>query len=158
MWTRNKIFIELMRASQMHPVQRWYFTDKGREIVIGRSTDSDIVLPDSTVSRRHARIIWDDSGCYLESLGRNGCYAGDKLVRRIPLKDCMRVRLGKTGPYLRFGSVLALSGGPQSSQPRPDLTPNNPLAKQTKGPIAKLHREANQTRTLQAIALGPAQC
>src|SRR5258708_29555391 len=48
---------------------------RGDTIVVGRHPGCDIRVPDETVSRRHARIIVEDSGYFIEDLGsRNGTY------------------------------------------------------------------------------------
>jgi PAS domain S-box-containing protein len=48
---------------------------RGGAVVIGRHPGCDIRVPDETVSRRHARIIGEDTGYFIEDLGsRNGTY------------------------------------------------------------------------------------
>ncbi|HUF77830.1 MAG TPA: FHA domain-containing protein [Thermoanaerobaculia bacterium] len=56
----------------------------GQEATLGRSPDNAVVLPDSAVSARHARVFFDpDEGCYLiEDLGsRNGTFVAGLRVR-----------------------------------------------------------------------------
>ena len=66
-------------------------------LVIGRSTEADIVVPNALVSRKHARVSWDGERYIVEDLGtRNGT-----LVNREPI----------TAPHaLRDGDEIILPG------------------------------------------------
>ena len=45
----------------------------GALLTIGRGSECDVVIPDASISRRHAQIIRQDSGLYVQDLGsRNG--------------------------------------------------------------------------------------
>ena len=69
-----------------------------RPRVIGRSTNSDIIIEDPTVSRRHALIIETPRGVALRDLhSRNGTYVND---RRIGSKE----RLLKNGDRIRLAA------------------------------------------------------
>ena len=51
-----------------------YYLDKP-EITMGRDVESDIPIPDSEISRRHARFIVKTDGVYIEDLGStNGTF------------------------------------------------------------------------------------
>jgi DNA-binding winged helix-turn-helix (wHTH) protein len=91
-------------AAARRRVRGWLIWDKERlqvfdgENVFGRG-DADVVeLPSTTVSRRHARINFDDHP-WIEDLGsKNGTFVGDRRVTS-------RVRLND-GDHVRFGSFL----------------------------------------------------
>ncbi len=75
------------------------------ETWIGRAVTSDIVLPDPSVSTKHARIIAPDDATYLlEDLGSEaGTWLNDRTVppgRRAPLTDGDVLTFGQT--KLRF--------------------------------------------------------
>jgi pSer/pThr/pTyr-binding forkhead associated (FHA) protein len=56
---------------------------EGDEAVLGRSSDSDLVLPDKFTSRRHARIVCSDDGYSIEDLGsHNGTHVNGKQIDR----------------------------------------------------------------------------
>ncbi len=59
-------------------------------VVIGRSRDSDIFLPDQWLSRHHAQIVRRDGGCFLSDLGsKNGT-----LLNGGPVHGEIRLRHG----------------------------------------------------------------
>jgi hypothetical protein len=64
--------------------------------VIGRLAQSDIQLPSSDVSRRHAQVTFGPEGCYVSDLGsENGVAVNGKRVERHLLKDGDVIALGK---------------------------------------------------------------
>ena len=66
--------------------QRWVLSET--DLSIGRDSDCDIVVADSTVSRRHAIITKRDSDWLIEDMSKNGTYVNDKVVRgSIKLND-----------------------------------------------------------------------
>ena len=83
--------------------------------VIGRDPDVEIRLDQSTVSRRHARLVVTTEGAVLEALAsKNGTFRGGELVSApIQLAD---------GDAIRVGSVLMIfrvraSFGSEETQP-----------------------------------------
>jgi phosphoserine phosphatase RsbU/P len=73
-------------------------TTDGTPLVFGRGTDADVVCPDHSMSRRHARIAADASGWHIEDLGaRNGTFLnGGRITGRTPLAPGDVVRMGAT--------------------------------------------------------------
>lgn len=65
-------------------------------IRIGRSSASDFVLTDPSVSREHARVERDPSGtlAIVDASGTNGLYAGPRRVASEPVSGRLRARLG----------------------------------------------------------------
>ena len=91
----------LAPATGRRRVRGWLIWEKERlqvldgENLFGRG-DADVVeLPSTTVSRRHARISFDEEP-WIEDLGsKNGTFVGDRQVTsRVRLNDGDRVRLG----------------------------------------------------------------
>jgi len=69
--------------------------------ILGRSSSCDLVVQDSTVSRRHARIAVEDGTIAVTDLGSlNGTYLDEEQIRA--------VRAVAEGQTLRFGSVSFL--------------------------------------------------
>src|SRR5262249_43467756 len=66
------------------------------ESVIGREEDVAVWIDDSSVSRRHARIVVDERGATLEDLGsKNGTLLRDSKIRgAVALSDRDEVRVG----------------------------------------------------------------
>src|SRR5207249_285763 len=58
-------------------------------LVVGRSTEADIVVPNALVSRKHARVSWDGQRYVVEDLGtRNGTLVNrEQITAPHPLKD-----------------------------------------------------------------------
>jgi pSer/pThr/pTyr-binding forkhead associated (FHA) protein len=66
-----------------------------REIVIGRSSDLDMVLVEDMVSRKHAKITTDDKAVSIQDLGStNGTFVNGEKIRKVDLKDGDRILIG----------------------------------------------------------------
>lgn len=65
------------------------------ELIVGRSSDQDMVLVEDMVSRRHARILVDDEGVAIEDMGStNGTFVNGERVKRVRLSEGDRVLIG----------------------------------------------------------------
>ena len=68
---------------------------EGQEIVIGRSSELDMVLVEEMVSRKHARIALNDGVINIEDLGStNGTFVNGEKVERGTLHEGDRVLIG----------------------------------------------------------------
>lgn len=64
---------------------------------LGRADDCDVVVPDPSASRRHARLEKTAAGFILTDTGSgNGTWVGDKRVQQAPLDHLDRFRVGGT--------------------------------------------------------------
>jgi CRP-like cAMP-binding protein len=64
-------------------------------LTIGRAPESDIHLPDPSVSRQHALVFIEDEKAFLEDLGsRNGTYVNEERVKKVVLANSDVVRIG----------------------------------------------------------------
>ena len=100
----------------------------GTPFTIGRQADSDLVLLDNRVSRRHAQILRDTGSYILEDTSsRHGTYVNGQRVERWRLKSGDRISLGASDSYrLTFVSDEAelnqllkkIEKAPESSTPR----------------------------------------
>lgn len=67
----------------------------GAEICVGRSSDNDVVLPDYSVSRRHAVVRPDAGGWAIFDLkSTNGIQLNEAVVEQGPLQPGDRLRIG----------------------------------------------------------------
>jgi adenylate cyclase len=74
----------------------------GVATVVGRAPTCDVVVNDSSVSRRHAQLSVDAGVCTVEDLGsRNGTYVNGQQIDRAQLNDGDRVVLGQFPLKLR---------------------------------------------------------
>jgi pSer/pThr/pTyr-binding forkhead associated (FHA) protein len=72
-----------------------FFIDKS-ESFIGRSPESDVLLDDITVSRKHVIIKKEKDGCRLIDAGSlNGSYINGNIVEEAILQDGDRLQIGK---------------------------------------------------------------
>jgi hypothetical protein len=72
-----------------------YPLTEGQEIVIGRSSDLDMVLVEEMVSRRHARIQLQGGVITIEDLGStNGTFINGEKIQRSSLKESDRILIG----------------------------------------------------------------
>src|SRR5690349_22480173 len=67
-----------------------------REIIIGRSSDLDMVLVEDMVSRRHAKITTTDADIFIQDMGStNGTFVnGEKIAGRARLAEGDRILVG----------------------------------------------------------------
>ncbi len=83
-----------------------------KQIIVGRSSDLDMVLVEDMVSRKHARIQMQQDQIWIEDLGStNGTFVNGEKIKRARLKEGDRVLIGT--------SILKLIAG-DGSGPAPD--------------------------------------
>lgn len=82
-----------------------------KPIVVGRSSDLDMVLVEDMVSRRHAKIsVGADNSITIEDLGStNGTFVNGEKVKKARLKEGDRVLIGT--------SILKVVAADQNAQP-----------------------------------------
>lgn len=91
-----------------------------KDIIVGRSSDLDMVLVEDMVSRRHARIAIADEQIWIEDLGStNGTFVNGEKIKRARLKEGDRVLIGTS--ILKVIASEVAQGEPvsQSQPPQP---------------------------------------
>jgi DNA-binding NtrC family response regulator len=90
-----------------------------KEIRIGRSKEADLLLPDPSVSRIHARLFRVGDQYFLSDTSRNGTYVDGKRISQVQLEGGLSFRIG---PY----RILFSREGPShpSSEP-PTVIPGS---------------------------------
>ena len=64
-------------------------------VIVGRSLDNEIYIKNKFVSRHHAQLVTDESGCVIEDLNStNGVFLGEKQVKKYRLRDGDTISLG----------------------------------------------------------------
>ena len=64
-------------------------------VIVGRSLDNEIYIKSKFVSRHHAQLVSDESGCVIEDLNStNGVFLGEKQVKKYRLRDGDTITLG----------------------------------------------------------------
>jgi DNA-binding winged helix-turn-helix (wHTH) protein len=104
------------QAAQVTTVKRWLVASEhviplmDGENIVGRDPLASVWLDFGSVSRRHARIVCDDSGTLLEDLGsKNGTTLRDqRLAERVRLRNGDRIAFGQVVVrYREAGSGLS---------------------------------------------------
>ena len=92
----------------------------GGELTVGRAQDSDICLPDASLSRHHARLVREGAAWRVADLASaNGTFVNER-----PAGNGLPVR---GGDRLRFGSVeCEVSGAAGGADPSPGKAPKRP--------------------------------
>jgi pSer/pThr/pTyr-binding forkhead associated (FHA) protein len=66
-----------------------------REIIIGRSSDLDMVLVEDMVSRKHAKISTSNGQVIIQDLGStNGTFVNGEKIKRVRLREGDRILIG----------------------------------------------------------------
>ncbi len=87
---------------------------EGQEIVIGRSSELDMVLVEEMVSRKHARIALADGTISIEDLGStNGTFVNGEKVQQGTLREGDRVLIGT--------NILKVVAAAQDAEARANL-------------------------------------
>lgn len=126
----------------------------GPELVIGRSPEVQLVVPDGRMSRRHARLVRkDDASWWLEDLGaRNSTFLNDRqLTGAARLRPGDRIQLGST-----VVTFLGPPGAP-ASEPEPERTMMDLVAYSPAAVVDDDERHAARLRTLNEIHRALAQ-
>ena len=73
------------------------------ETILGRRSDADLILIERNVSRRHARIVREESGFTLYDLGSaHGTYVNGQRTKQCRLRHGDRIRMGPDGLELVY--------------------------------------------------------
>ena len=87
-------------AGKRYPITRSH-------TVIGRGSDADITVDDSSISRKHVEILWDGKRGQVNDLGStNGSLLNGERVSKAPLEPDSVIEIGRTRIVFR---VLAQS-------------------------------------------------
>ncbi|MDY6873334.1 MAG: FHA domain-containing protein [Chloroflexota bacterium] len=119
MTTNDKEFPLLLGQSGPLEGQRWKIMS---DMVLGRDSDCDIVVPMRQVSRQHARLTPNKDGVLLEDLGsKNGTYLNSSLIREPVLLtdgDELQISLAQHFIFLSSDATMPLEGLPLEIQKR----------------------------------------
>jgi pSer/pThr/pTyr-binding forkhead associated (FHA) protein len=87
------------------------------EIIVGRSSDLDMVLVEDMVSRRHAKLTVNGDQVFIQDLGStNGTFVNGERIKRARLQEGDRILIGTSIIKLVASEVSA-----SASEPRPRL-------------------------------------
>jgi len=101
--------------------QREVVKADGDTVTIGRDETNDVVLASPFVSRQHARIVSEDPGYVIESLGLNGVTVANRLVphkQQAKLDYGDEIRIGEFSLYMMEPSMRRVGEQPKAATPR----------------------------------------
>ena len=88
-----------------------------REIVVGRSSELDMVLVEDMVSRRHAKIIVADDQIFIQDLGStNGTFVNGEKIKRAKLSEGDRIMIGTSIIKLVTADPSSTAASPQKME------------------------------------------
>src|SRR5512140_428554 len=92
----------------------------GSPVIVGRSSEADLMIPDRMLSRRHARLFYDAGDWHVEDLGsHNGTFLNRPRVQGV-------ARL-KAGDGLALGgSTLGLDAAASPGPPAAEIESTHP--------------------------------
>jgi len=112
-----------------------------REIIVGRSSELDMVLVEDMVSRKHAKITTDEKTVTIQDLGStNGTFVNGEKIRKVELKDGDRILIGTSIVKLVFVEGEATNSLSETeARSRMQVTANKrPPAKSMSGSIEEI--------------------
>ncbi len=91
-----------------------------REIIIGRSSDLDMVLVEDMVSRKHAKISTHNAQVIIQDLGStNGTFVNGEKIKRVRLREGDRILIGTSIIKLVASDGAAAAAGGARTMPPP---------------------------------------
>ncbi len=118
----------------------------GDSLVVGRASDSDLVIEDRFLSRRHSRIFRRDGRLMIEDLGsRNGT-----LLNGGPVREPVPLELGDVIKI--SGSVITvLDADATSRPPLPQELPDHTILRSASGLLSHVSSDSSQLRGEAAV-------
>jgi type II secretory pathway predicted ATPase ExeA len=104
-------------------------------VIVGRSPDNEIYVKSKFVSRHHAQLVSDESGCIIEDLNStNGLFLGAKQIKKYRLRDGDVISMGVHELVYRDLRLLQ----PEAESPVEDQITDS---KETSGPDSAVNEQ-----------------
>jgi pSer/pThr/pTyr-binding forkhead associated (FHA) protein len=117
-----------------------------KQIVVGRSSELDMVLVEDMVSRKHAKILFSDGAITIEDLGStNGTFVNGEKVKQAKLKEGDRILIGT--------SILKLVHQGAESAPVDESVVKQKLEEAAAAQAARTTKASSMTGKIEEIPL-----
>ncbi|MFB1483054.1 DUF4388 domain-containing protein [Corallococcus sp. RDP092CA] len=117
-----------------------------KQIVVGRSSELDMVLVEDMVSRKHAKILFSDGAITIEDLGStNGTFVNGEKVKQAKLKEGDRILIGT--------SILKLVHQGAESGPVDESVVKQKLEEAAAAQAARTTKASSMTGKIEEIPL-----
>ncbi|MDJ0765188.1 MAG: DUF4388 domain-containing protein [Myxococcota bacterium] len=123
-----------------------YALSETEKILIGRSSEIDLVLMEDMVSRKHARLWIEEGKLHLEDLGStNGTFVNGEKVSKTVVDQGDRILIGTS-----IMKVVESNTHPRQTEAGPVPTPHQPETSVSK---TTMHASRSMTGTIREIPL-----
>jgi len=117
-----------------------------KQVIIGRSSDLDMVLVEDMVSRKHAKITCQDGKVLIEDLGStNGTFVNGEKIRQSRLKEGDRILIGT--------SILKLVAQGTNAPAMDDQQVKKQLEEAAAAQAARQTRSSSMTGKIEEVPL-----
>jgi len=122
-----------------------------QRLVLGRSEDCDIVIPDPHVSRQHVALLLDGARCWFEDLSGQGLVVMGQRLQRGELRDGADLKVGPWGAVFRERGSAAAAGPTRTSR----HTELQPREASEQAPLPPIQVRVKQGTTERLYTPGP---
>jgi hypothetical protein len=128
-----------------------------RKVVVGRASDSDIVVSHPKVSRRHVALEPSPDGWTASDLSANGMWHDGQRVGSVPIgAEATRLRLGAVdGPELTLTALVPVEAAPAPAPAEPDIDDAETRLAPNSGPLARPTRKPAPAAEPTPVPSGP---
>ncbi len=132
--TERRVVLYLLESAHGPPLQYWSF-DNEQLIRVGRSIENQVVVANPYVSRAHCYLLLTEQGWSLNAISDQGIFVRSEKLEQLPLVPGLVFRMGRNGPFLRFGNLI------DTGMEKETLEADDPLSEMLQLDKSRVQRE-----------------